>query len=214
MNQVNKRAGFWIRFLGRFIDLTIVFAILVSFSFLGLEKSDRWQFKNDWFFYIWTLLGIILISTLFIFIPYKKGWTIGMFICRIKIENNNKNKLGSIIKREYMFSITWIFLLLLVAVVINHTMINEYMQTKQKDISYSNWEVIRISIISSVSSILLLVQMIFGISTIVRKPKGSLHDEYSKTNTVWMNKYTQVVLRKEVVSIKPTLIKQNVVEWE
>lgn len=136
-----------------------------------------------------------------------------MWICRIKILFEDKNKIKSILKRELLLSISWIMLLVCVAIFINHTLFDRYARTNQKGISYTTWETLRISIVTTVASLLTLGQMITSISIVVRKPNKSLHDSYSKTETVWINKMVKVSKQKQKTSVKPKLIKQNKVEW-
>ena len=211
----NVIAGFWSKFLSRIIDLVIMSVIVVGIAFTIMVRNPKWNFDEPWKFYLWILIFFVVVSSLFLMLPMLwDGKTIGMFLLRIKVQPKEYSLSKSIFKREAFFSIMWILNILLVAMIINHTLINRYARTAQKGIQYTSWETARISIISSVGTITVMIQMLFAISSIVRKDKRSLHDVYSKTIVVKFNK-TQLV--KEVKSIprkiKPKLIEEPEVKW-
>lgn len=210
----NKRAGFWIRLLARLIDLLIVSVLSISFALIDLRYTHNWYFENDWFFYIWILFNVLVLIVVYLLTPIIwDGKTVGMWICRIKILFEDNNKFVSILKRELFISVSWIILFVCVGVFINHTLFDRYARTSQDHINYTTWEMIRISTITTIASLLTVAQMITAISIVIRKPKKSLHDSYSKTDTVWINKMVKVLKVKKNVSIKPRLIKQEEVEW-
>ena len=213
--KVNLQTGFWIRLLARMIDLMIFAAISVGFALINLHKDTSWYFKDNWFFYIWMMFNVLILFVMFILLPVIfNGQTLGMFITRIKISFEDNNKLKSILKRELFFSITWIILVICVGLLINHTLFVKYAKTNQKDIKYTNWENLRISIVTTIASLLTLMQMVVSISVVVRKPHPGIHDSYSKTKTVWVNKFTEVKKQtKDFISIKPRMVKNEKVEW-
>lgn len=210
----NKRAGFWIRLLARLIDLLIVSVLSISFALIDLRHTNNWYFENDWFFYIWILFNVLVLIVVYLLTPIIwDGKTVGMWVCRIKILFEDNNKFVSILKRELFISVSWIILFVCVGVFINHTLFDRYARTSQDHINYTTWEMIRISTITTIASLLTVAQMITAISIVIRKSKKSLHDSYSKTDTVWINKMVKVLKVKKSVSIKPRLIKQEEVEW-
>lgn len=213
--KINLQTGFWIRLLARMIDLMIFAAISVGFALINLHKDTSWYFKDNWFFYIWMMFNVLILFVMFILLPVIfNGQTLGMFITRIKISFEDNNKLKSILKRELFFSITWIILVICVGLLINHTLFVKYAKTNQKDIKYTNWENLRISIVTTIASLLTLMQMVVSISVVVRKPHPGIHDSYSKTKTVWVNKFTEVKKQtKDFISIKPRMVKNEKVEW-
>lgn len=213
--KVNTQAGFWIRLLARMIDLIIFGLIMVGSALINLRKDNFWYFQDNWFFYVWILFNILILFLMFILLPVLfNGQTLGMFVTRIKITFQEKDKWKSIIKRELFFAITWIILLVIIGAVVNHTLFAKYARTHQKDIKYSSWEQIRISIVTTVASLLTLIQMVCAISVVVRKPHPGIHDSYSKTKTVWINKFTTInKTNNKFVSIKPQMIKNEKVEW-
>lgn len=213
--KVNLQTGFWIRLLARIIDLTIFATISIGFALINLHKEATWYFKDNWFFYVWMMFNVLILFVMFVLLPIIfNGQTLGMFITRIKIIYENDNKVKSIFKRELFFSITWIVLVICVALLINHTLFVKYAKSDQKNIKYTSWESLRISIVTTVASLLTLMQMIVAISVVVRKPHPGLHDSYSKTKTVWVNKFIKVKQKtNKFISIKPRLVKNEKVEW-
>ncbi|NQZ65604.1 MAG: RDD family protein [Mycoplasmatales bacterium] len=215
--MINRKAGFWIRLLGRLIDLILISAIIVASAFGMLERSDGWHFKENWMFYIWIVEIILLLAAVFLVIPFFwDGKTIGMFITRTKIKFKDNNKMKSIIIRELFFSISWISLTILVCLIINHTLIIKFSLTDKSAIKFTNWEKFRITIITSIGSILSIIQFIFIISIIIRGEKNGLHDAQSKTETVWINRYINKIYKKdneEKIKIKPKPVNNIDVIW-
>lgn len=107
----------------------------------------------------------------------------------------------------------WIFMTIFVAIVINHTLIDKYAKSEQKGIPYSDWDKLRIGIVSSVGSVLIVIQFIFTISIFVRGQKKGLHDTYSNTWTVWVNKFQDSKPNVPKLEIKPRPVNNNPVEW-
>lgn len=210
----NVSAGFWIRFITKAFDLILVLGIFIPLILVFTNKvGDNRVFKEDYMFYIYFLIFILLTFLVFIVIPhFNKGQTIFMWLFRIKIINENKNKFWALIKREVFFAMFWILMALMIITFINHTMATKFLSVKQKEIKYTNWELVRRNCVISVGSVSLMIQFIFSISIIVRKNKQGLHDKFSKTRTVWKNKFIEHETKKQI-QIKIKEIKNNPVEW-
>lgn len=208
----NLTAGFWIRAAARISDLIIVFIVSFLILFANLEKvNNNWHFINNSMFYVWGLSFITILFTWFILIPYlTNGQTLFMKLYRIKIIYKDKHELISLIKREFMYSIYWIFMTLIFVLIINHTLIFEYSIKDQSQ--FSDWNKFRINIFTSVGMLGTVIQFIFSISIAVRKNKDGLHDKISNTETIWINKYVEVEEKEEIV-IKPRLVKNEDVIW-
>ena len=212
----NKIAGFWIRLSARIIDLIFFGFTSLFIAFFSIQKKVVWEFKEPFLFYVWSISTIIILFLYFCILPlFFGGKTIGMFICRIKIKFKNSNKFKSIFKRELFFSLTWLFLLVLVTIVINHTLISKYASTNQEQITYSDLELLRKSTTTTIGGIFVLIQMICAISIVVKKPGPAIHDQFSETETVWIDKYSKIKKQQsnEIISIRPKLIKQEIIEW-
>ena len=126
---------------------------------------------------------------------------------------DNEKIFVSIIKRESLFALTWIFMNILTMTVVNHTLIHKFSLTNQDNLSYSGWEKLRKNIVASVGSIMVVVQFIFAISIFVRGDKKGLHDSQSKTWTVWTSKFIDKPIEKIELRIKPKMIEKNLVIW-
>ena len=213
---MNKTAGFWIRFFTRLLDSIVVFALSGIFLYLivDIENNVIKSFKLDILFYFWILFFIFLLITIFILIPYfLNGQTLFMKLFKIKIEFELKNKLFSLIIRELFFSISWIFMSLLLAIMINHTLILKFASTSFSRLNFTNFEIFRIYVIRSFGGIITLIQFCFLVSIIVKQDKIGLHDIQSKTRVVWINKFFEKIQEEKPVRIKPTIIKNNPVIW-
>ena len=208
----NKQTGFWIRFISRVLDVCAISFISILTAFIMMSYNNGWHFKNNFYFYIWTLEFMILCFLWFVLIPVIKGQTLFMWVFRIKIIFHEK-KFISMIKRELFFSISWIFMMFLVMVIINHTLILEFVSKKHSIKKYTNFEKIRINLISSIGGVLTLIQFITSISICVRGDKKGLHDTFSKTQTVWKNKYIKINKEFNKIIIKPKIVKNIPVEW-
>ena len=210
----NKRTGFWIRFAARILDLLVVCSAAVLSAYFMMDKNGGLHFKEDYLFYVWSIEFSTMLFIWFILIPVlTNGFTPFMWVCRIKIDFNGQNRWMAILKRELFYSVYWIFMTIFVATVINHTLIGNYAKSTQKGIVYSDWDKLRIGIVSSVGSILIVIQFIFSISIFVRGSKKGLHDTYSNTWTVWINKHTKEAKVKVKLEIKPRPVNNNPVEW-
>lgn len=210
----NLNAGFWIRLSARLLDL--IFILLISFISLypNLQKNNNeWQFVNNVAFYIWLFTFMFMVFGYFIVLPFVwNGQTIFMRLLKIRIKfNNDENIFKSILIRESMFSLMWIFMAILYGLLINHTLAFKYSLRNQKDL-FSDWERVRINLFATVGSIYMTVQFIFAISIVIRKNKIGLHDSTSNTETIWINKMIKEKKNKKI-EIKPKQINNNEVIW-
>lgn len=207
------------RGLARMIDLSIVLPITVLISYLLLErKNNTWVFKNEFMFY---LVGIIFITLLIIFLyllPFlTKGKTIGNIVTKTKLEYEN-NLLKSIVKKEMIFSGSWILTTLVMMITINHTLADRFISSNIKDYSFTTFEHIRINIVTSLSSLTFLLQMVTISSIIVRKDKRSISDVLANVRIIYLNKVNNIQKPTEDKInideiIKPTVIQKEPIEW-
>lgn len=212
--MINKKTGFWIRFLARLLDFVFVGAASVLVAYLLMDTNGEIHFKEGFMFYVWSIITSILIFSWFILIPIiTRGVTPMMWVLKIKIIFNTEKIFISIIRRELLFSLTWIFMNMMTMAVVNHTMIHKFSMTNQDNISYSSWEKLRKNIVASVGSIMIVIQFIFAISIFVRGDKKGLHDSQSKTWTVWINKLVDKPKEIKEIKIKPRMIGNNPVIW-
>lgn len=198
--QKHKIAGFWIRLTSRMIDVLILFLLSIGLAILFLEKKminnqQEWIFKQNYFFYIYALIIIMLIFLLFVVLPIIwKGKTIGHFITRTKIVAEN-NLIFGIMKREVFWSFSWIFCAILTTAIINHTLFLKFISANNRsEIVFTNWETFRISLVSSLASIIVFMQMFLAVSIVVRQKKLGLHDVYSNTKVIYLNKFINIII--------------------
>lgn len=195
----NKITNFWIRLVARLIDLLCLIIIATISGWLFMKKNGdsnevKTIFKTWWFFYVYAFIIILSIFFLFIALPMMwKGKTIGHFLTRTKIVSDINLQLG-ILKREIFWAWSWIFSVLSVVILINHTLVDKFaLVSRSKDLALSNWDTMRISFVSSIAAIVCFIQMTFAISIIVKSNKIALHDIYSHTKTVYINKFVPIV---------------------
>lgn len=180
-----------------------------------MNHSGGWHFKYGWLFYIWSLEFIALIVGMFIVLPLlNNGQTLSMKLLKIKIFFEDEKKITSILKREIFFSLNWIVMILLISIVINHTLFTEFAKVDQKNINYTDLEKLRIGVITSISSLLMVMQFIYAISIFVRGDKKGLHDTQSKTKTIWVHKFVEVKQKYiKAIVIKPQPVNNIKVDW-
>lgn len=213
--QINAPAGFWIRLLTKAIDFILPMIISVGILFALIEKNTHYEFKETYGYYVWTIVTVVLIITSFILIPYlTKGRTLAMYLTRIKIVPEDANKLLiSLIKREVLFALSWVFLLLLSMAVINHTLVNEFARNDQKNVVYSDTDNIRIGIVSSAGTIIIILQLIAVVGIMIKRDKRGFHDRASNTSTVWVNKFIELPKEKFIKQIQPRPVNDEEIEW-
>lgn len=213
--MINKKTGFWIRFAARFMDLASVSSISIISAYFMMSTNEGLHFKEGYLYYVWSLEFVSLLFVWFILLPIlTNGYTPFMWVFRIKIFFELTNKWKSIFKRELFFSIYWIFITILVAAVINDTLIHKYAKTNQNSIQYTNWEKIRIGIVSAVGTVSIVIQFIYSMSIFVRGDKKGIHDTQSHTWTIWVNKFVEKEdVKPKQTPIKPRPIYNNPIEW-
>ena len=226
---VNKVVKFWPKLLSRVIDMVIAGVVILASAYFMVEKvNGKIQFIETWMFYVWTLITMITFFVVFILIPILwKGKSIGNFVSRVKVVSE-KNLTKSILKREMFFGWAWIVLVIGIATIVNHTLIVKVASSQKevvkkivngvtKDVTqgvvYKGWDAVRVAMFSSLAGILTLVQMIFGISGLVKKDGISLHDKIAGSKVVWINKFVKEEKEAKAKTIKPMLVKNNSVDW-
>lgn len=216
MTKNNKIVGFWMRFLAKGIDIILIVGFSIALSLFNLDlRPGKIAFLAPWNFYLWIILEILLWPGYFVLVPLlTKGYTLGIFICRLKIITEKKWNYKAIIKREFFFSLMISFNFLMVLIFINHTLANRFFKMTQNNIAYTTLENFRISLVSVLFSISILVQMIVGISIIVKKGSG-INDIYSGTKIIYINKWIIKKEQNSTVSKKyrPKMKEQEIVEW-
>ncbi len=217
-----KIAGFWIRLMARLIDVLILFIISFFLTWLFLEKKFvnekliGWVFKENYLFYVYAFIIVFFILFLFVLLPIIwNGKTLGHFITRTKIVAEN-NLLRSILTREIFWSFSWIFCIILTTTIINHTLFFKFISNNiNVNDDFSAWETTRISFVTSIASIIVLMQMFLAISIIARPNKLGLQDVYSKTKVVYLNKYiyTKIEDNNKNELLKPQKIKEIIINY-
>lgn len=224
----NKVVGFWMRFLGRLIDLVVVGGLVVLIGWLTTSQiptevqpdpnkvTTVLGFAKPYEFYVWALSTMSLFAINFILVPFlTKGRTFGMFVCRIRIVLPEKKAFLAILKREMLFSGTWIWSTFLLMTLVNHTLINQFALTDQSlNNDYTAGESARLAVLSVFASVPMFLMFGSAISIVVRKNKSGFHDSFSNTKTVWEKKFVEIKVDEvENISIQPMPVKNNSVEW-
>ena len=217
--------------------------MLTSAYFMVEKVNGKTEFIETWMFYVWALISVITFFVIFILIPILwNGKTIGNFVSRVKIVSAEEkpktmfkkeklfswfwiksvfkrtknifktNLTKSIIKREMFFGWAWIILVIGIATIINHTLIIK-VASDQKGVVYKGWDAVRIAMFSSLAGIITLVQMVFGVSGLIKKDGISLHDKIAGSKVVWINKFVKEEKEVKAKTIKPVMIKNNSVDW-
>lgn len=209
----NKNAGFWIRFCARFIDVLIPSLIMFGAATLMIEKNVTYDFRQPILFYVWSILFITLILTFSIIIPlFFHNKSFGMFIFRLEYRYENK-KWTSIIKREFLVSLTWAFIIFMIMIFVNHTLIGKFAQNNQKSIPYTDWERVRISVVSIISAFMMILQLMCGISILVHNDKRGMHDRIAKMSVVYTNKFVTITKDEIPSELKPRPVNNTIIEW-
>ena len=179
-----------------------------------MEKvGGKTQFKEIWMFYVWALVTALMFLIVFIIIPILwDGKSIGNYLSRVKIVSEG-SLTKSIIKREMFFGWAWIVLVIGIATIINHTMIIEVATTYSKKHVYKGWEAARVSAFSTLAGVITIIQMIFGISGLVKSNGISIHDKMAGSKVVFIKRFTEVKVEEKRKSIRPTIVKNNSVDW-
>lgn len=238
-NRINKKAGFWVRFGSLIIDLILFCSIGISSSLFCLKKEiilvvpriNIYQVRNDFTYFLWLLLLIVLITIQFILIPIlSNGKTIGMIITKLDIEFYDKNRYKSILKKIEIGPFIWIVLICLFMCfvwpkTINKMVIFSYIKAHfsesnqnqaLKDLLDKNkWtllETVFYTIPSALSPMILLIQLFFLISVGFRGNKTSLVDKFSNSQVVYKNKFIDVE-NTEIKLVKPIKNEIYQINW-
>ena len=221
MIEIYVKVGFWKRFLARLIDLFIVFAISFAILFFFLEKvNNHWQFRQVSFFYIWVILTMILLFSFSVLLPIlTRGYTIGFLITKIKVHSKNNNYFKTILLREVYFTFLWLFIMFLVLIFINHTLIFQISQIRNRvnnndplPNALSMWDQIRISFVGSISSIIFFIQIFIAMSIVGKKNNEGFHDTLAGAMVIKPHK-TQEIQEKFARKLTPCKVHDKKVEW-
>lgn len=194
VKKQNIKANFWIRLLSTLIDLFIfvIFSVGTSFLIFNYKKAD-FLLNNivykEVVYRIW-LLGLILFNIFeFIVIPIiTGGQTVGMLICKIKIiANDNDRKLSRFIfDRQRLFSFLWVFIFLSFMLMSTDAFLKAARGQKMNTV-----EKLVVSLPTVLATIAINLQ-IFMILTGVVATRLNWNDKFSRTKTVWKNKFEEV----------------------
>ena len=213
MKKENKIVRFWPKLLSRIVDLILVASLSILASYFIFEKvAGQTQLKETWMFYVWALGTAILFLVFFILIPLVwKGKSVGNFILRVKVVSKG-SLTKAILKRELAFGWAWLLLVIAFTALINHSMVLKATMS-QTNIKYVGWEAVRVSVLSTLAGLIIITQMIFGVSGLVKKNGISIHDEMAGSKVVWINKFTTIEKEVTKKEIMPSRVKHNPVEW-
>lgn len=202
----------------------------------GQFTPTSYHFESVGNYYGWLAISIVSIGLLFILIPMlTNGRTLAMLICRIKIVIKEEDKtkpwikrffarFTPLFKREIFMSLAIAINMLLVIALFDKDLFNKFTYWSKKNLEkhdlaakdvFSSLDSLRIGIITTVASVLFVVEMIFALSIIVRKNKGGFQDSLSKTKTIWEKRMVELKQPKDdsVTSFKPRLVKKEQIEW-
>lgn len=194
VKKQNIKANFWIRLLSTLIDLFIfvIFSVGTSFLIFNYKKAD-FLLNNivykEVVYRIW-LLGLIVFNIFeFIVIPIiTSGQTVGMLICKIKIiANDNDRKLSRFIfDRQRLFSFLWVFVFLSFMLMSTDAFLKAARGQKMNTV-----EKLVVSLPTVLATIAINLQ-IFMILTGVVATRLNWNDKFSRTKTVWKNKFEEM----------------------
>lgn len=232
-----RKAGFWIRSLSVFIDSLLFCIIAISSSLMCIEfktfpqvNANIIQIKNNYLYYLWFLLIIVILVIEFLLIPILfQGRTLGMLITRLEVFFNNQSKNKVIWKRFKYGTLFWIlmiviFMISVYPVIINKIIILKYIKNNLNEmdeqvIQFKNdnklftFEGILYSIPSVTSPIIFLMEMFFLISIGFKKNKIGIIDKLSNSEITFINKYEE--MNNLIVNIiQPIKNKKYQIEWK
>ena len=121
MSQINEKAKFWSRLVSTLIDIILFCVVGISTSLICIKKElvtsinvEMYLVKNDYTYFLWLFILILLLSLLYILIPLIcNGRTLGMMILRLKLNYNNQRKYYVILKRTELGVFLWIFVIVI-----------------------------------------------------------------------------------------------------
>lgn len=236
--QLQKRtAGFWIRFLSISIDVILFCVIAISSSLICIEAREfpqinktLSQVKNDYFYYIWFMLVVLILTIQFLGIPFiLKGKTLGMIITRLEIDTNDQPLKKVILNRFKFGALLWIFIFVVFMIFVRPTMINKMLIYKyvKENFDENNQQAVELlnanklslldtvlySVPSIFSPIIVFAEVFFLISIGFKKTKISIIDNFTNSKIVFANKYIKTTnLIVEIV--KPIENKKYQIEWK
>ena len=217
-NRICIPAGFWIRLFARIIDFIILLIITNAILFICLiNKNGEWVFRYNWLFYIWSLILAFGILGLFVLLPIcNQGRSIGQAICRIKTISLDGNLKHAIIQKEMFFGIAWTIMVLIVMIVINHTLIlqlSHRVWNPKNAPKLSVGEKTRISVVGTLSSFLIFIQIFLAVTIIPNKNKQGFHDKISNSLTIKKETMKMFKKEKEINKVLPKKIRNEAIEW-
>ena len=220
-SKVYVSVGFWKRLIARLIDLLIVSILSIGLLTLFTKRENNiYVFKEYYYFYIWASFTFLMIFIFVILIPIKtQGYSIGFWLIKIKVESKDGNYIKAICMREMYYGFVWMFIVFLVATVINHTLIIQIADIKNningdKNLAknLSILSKVRISFVGSVTSILSFVQLFVGVTIVANKNKEGAHDRAANAIVI-SPKMTKEVEDKFNQNLKPRKFIDGKVEW-
>lgn len=203
--MIKITAGFWIRFLSGIIDsfVFLVFAYLLSIPMVNQDLEIIGWYYYTWFFEI--AISIIIFQTL-VPMTNKSRMTLGRWICRLEIVGLDDSipNYKVIVKKEILYSLLWIFCFILFILFISPELFTKIAKSSHIQIrdnkNFSNFEIFLVSLPTSLITFLNFFQIAITLS-LMKKSRISFNDYFSKTKTVWKNKYTQKITEKQLHSI-------------
>ncbi|MGC7171354.1 RDD family protein [Metamycoplasma hominis] len=193
MIKINIKANFWIRLAATLIDFLVFIGFLIGSSFAIFNYKEA-KFYNYWSYYLWIIMIILVQNIIWIIIPiFTKGYTLGLFICRLKIikQQNNESKFSKVIfDRQRLFSFIWMIIFALFMVFISPQTFEQaanLSQTKPLDQLQKAF----LSIPSVLSALATFLEFLFILSNAKGDGIG-LNDKFSGSYTVWAKKYEDI----------------------
>ncbi|RAW47288.1 RDD family protein [Metamycoplasma hominis] len=193
MIKINIKANFWIRLAATLIDFLVFIGFLIGSSFAIFNYKEA-KFYNYWSYYLWIIMIILVQNIIWIIVPiFTKGYTLGLFICRLKIikQQNNKSKLSKVIfDRQRLFSFIWMIIFALFMVFISPQTFEQaanLSQTKPLDQLQKAF----LSIPSVLSALATFLEFLFILSN-AKGDRIGLNDKFSGSYTVWAKKYEDI----------------------
>ena len=226
MSQINEKAKFWSRLVSALIDIILFCVVAISTSLICIKKElvtsinvEMYLVKNDYTYFLWLFILILLLSLLYILIPLIcNGRTLGMMILRLKLNYNNQRKYYVILKRTELGVFLWIFVIVIFMcfvwpTTINKMIISNYIQSHPNDFSQLTnaeleslilqyqWTTLEISfyaIPSVLSPIIVLIQVFSFMSILFKQKRLSLVDRVTNSEIVYSYKYINIATKEEI----------------
>lgn len=206
-----------------------------------IDYGSKYHFASNADYYSWLGTCLAVIITQFIIIPtLTNGRTMGMAICRIRtlVPKSKSTKwhviwghrLLAIFKRELFVGMVMAINLALMMIIFDASLFNKFSYfTKDRvnqfksdynitssDIWGTTLASLRVALLTTFTSVLIIGQLLCGVSIIVRKQRKGLHDSFSRTTTVWEKRYVEVKAKtqdEDSTSFRPHLVKKQNIEW-